>query len=149
LSGLAVAAVLWVAALVAAPTADAPRFGAVMYASGSVICHQRPERSFYRGGAQLPVCARCLGLYGGAAVGVVAWIGYAGLRRVALPRAQAFAARHLVPTLMITSAPTIVTVISAASGWWDPDNALRAASALPLGGAIAAAIAAVAAGDLR
>ena len=40
----------------------------VMYAASSLICHQRPERSFYLLGAQLPVCARCMGIYAGAAV---------------------------------------------------------------------------------
>lgn len=30
-------------------------------------CHQRPERSFFFNGRQVPVCARCLGLLLGAA----------------------------------------------------------------------------------
>ena len=30
------------------------------------MCHQRPERSFFKRGKQLPLCARCTGI----------WIGY-------------------------------------------------------------------------
>jgi len=41
-----------------------------------VICHQRPERSYHFLAAQLPVCARCTGIYFGAAVGaIVAVVG--------------------------------------------------------------------------
>src|SRR6185295_1848536 len=36
-----------------------------VYAVGSVICHQLPERSFHLWAAQLPVCARCTGIYAG------------------------------------------------------------------------------------
>ena len=32
---------------------------------GSVVCHQMAERSFILGGKQLPVCARCTGIYAG------------------------------------------------------------------------------------
>jgi uncharacterized membrane protein len=148
LTTLALAAVLWVAALVTAPTIDA-RIGAAMYAAGSIICHQRSERSFHLEGAQLPVCARCLGLYGGGALGVLAWMSYAGLGRSAAVRARVFADRYAVTTLSLTALPTVLTVITASAGWWDPDNARRAAMALPLGASIAAVVAAVAAGDLR
>ena len=37
----------------------------------SLICHQRPERSFWIFGAPVAVCARCLGLYIGAAIGLL------------------------------------------------------------------------------
>jgi uncharacterized membrane protein len=36
---------------------------------GYAICHQIPERSFFLGGHQLPLCARCTGTYLGVAVG--------------------------------------------------------------------------------
>src|SRR3954447_23633613 len=73
-------ALLWPAALVAATRIAAlPQRGdaayllsAAVYFSGSLLCHQRPERSFYLWGTQFPVCARCAGLYAGAALGTIA-----------------------------------------------------------------------------
>lgn len=35
----------------------------------SLVCHQRPERSIWIFGAPIAVCARCLGIYVGAALG--------------------------------------------------------------------------------
>jgi len=47
--------------------------GKLIFAVGSLICHQRPDRSFFVDGHQLPVCARCTGLYlSGAIVAAVA-----------------------------------------------------------------------------
>ncbi|MER3429355.1 MAG: hypothetical protein C4334_14940 [Pyrinomonas sp.] len=37
----------------------------------SVVCHQRPERSFYLWGYPLAVCARCTGIYLGAFCGAL------------------------------------------------------------------------------
>ena len=37
----------------------------------SLVCHQRPERSIALFGGHVAVCARCLGLYLGAAIGAV------------------------------------------------------------------------------
>src|SRR5262245_30156247 len=66
--GVAVLASAWVVLIIAAPFLWIPA-AAVMYAAGSFICHQIPERSFHLDGIQLPVCARCFGLYGGGALG--------------------------------------------------------------------------------
>ena len=37
----------------------------------ALICHQQPERSFWIFGAPVAVCARCLGIYVGAAIGLL------------------------------------------------------------------------------
>ena len=37
----------------------------------ALVCHQRPERSFVLFGAPVAVCARCLGIYLGAAIGLL------------------------------------------------------------------------------
>jgi hypothetical protein len=72
---IAVAGTLWLLAIWAA-TLVSPRSGivatsasATVYVAGSLVCHQRPERSFHYHGAQLPVCSRCVGLYAGAYLG--------------------------------------------------------------------------------
>jgi uncharacterized membrane protein len=150
LAGLLTIVVGWNAALVAAPVVDAPRFAAVTYLAGSLICHQQPERSFHLNGAQYPVCARCLGLYLGAVLGVIGWAALAGLRDVPHPRATALLAGNRVRRVLLWMAvPSLATLVLAWSGVWDPNNLLRAVVALPLGAAIAATVAAVAAGDLR
>ena len=86
LGGAFTAATLaWLVLVVALPAALAREAGgravtlvsAGAYLIGGVVCHQRPERSFHPGGVQMPVCARCFGLYLGAGLGVLA----AGVRR--------------------------------------------------------------------
>jgi uncharacterized membrane protein len=42
-----------------------------IYAIGGAVCHQLEPRSFHLWGHQMPVCARCTGIYVGAAVGAV------------------------------------------------------------------------------
>jgi uncharacterized membrane protein len=37
----------------------------------ALVCHQRPERCFWIFGAPIAVCARCLGIYIGAAIGLL------------------------------------------------------------------------------
>ena len=45
--------------------------GMVIYRGFSLVCHQHPERSFVIFGAPVAVCARCLGIYLGAAAGLL------------------------------------------------------------------------------
>jgi len=37
----------------------------------AIVCHQRPERSFWIFGGSVAVCSRCLGVYLGAALGLL------------------------------------------------------------------------------
>lgn len=149
-------AVLWVAIVIAAPRAAASstRAGvavaAAAYAGGALICHQRAERSFHVAGAKLPVCARCLGLYVGGLIGVLAWAAVAGLRPVAAARAAwGRDTSRLRPVLIIAAMPTAASVAMAWLGWWDGSNSTRALLALPLGAAAGALVTAVLAKDLR
>jgi len=45
--------------------------GFALHRSFGLICHQRPERSFWFFGAPVAVCARCLGIYAGATLGTL------------------------------------------------------------------------------
>jgi uncharacterized membrane protein len=127
---LTLGAVFWTALIVVAPRAlagDTPgvnRAAAFVYQSAGLICHQRAERSFHLAGVQLPVCARCTGLYVSGAVGaLVAWFA---ARR---PRA----ARRTRVLLLWAALPTALTVALEFVGLLQTSNMLRALSALPLG----------------
>lgn len=123
---LSAAAVLWVVALLGAPlTLGHDPLGAAaayLYAAGSQICHQRTERSFLVAGVQLPVCARCFGLYLSGALGALAAWWWA-------PR-PLFNTRLL---LALAAVPTGVTWALESAGLAGFSNITRAAAALPLG----------------
>jgi uncharacterized membrane protein len=79
-AALTTVAVVWLAVIAAAPAAAKRGQMAWMAAAavhaGSLVCHQRPERTFHVDGVQMPVCARCFGIYLSAAAGLtIAWIG--------------------------------------------------------------------------
>ena len=126
---LTAAGLLWAGAIVAAPYAIQSGnpalvgIAALVYQGAGLICHQRPERSFHFGGAQLPVCGRCAGLYFSGALGAVAaWF----VSRGDGPRRTRFA-------IAVAAIPTAVTVSLEFFGFIHPGNVLRAVSALPLG----------------
>jgi uncharacterized membrane protein len=127
-AALTIGAIAWLAVLLAAPAAvTSGSFtgpAAAVYVASSRICHQRPERSFHVAGVQLPVCARCFGLYAAGAFGVLlAWA--AGGR----PGSRA----RLV--LAASAVPTAATWLLEAAGFSIFSNATRAVAALPLGAA--------------
>lgn len=60
---------------------------AVFRAVGFGLCHQLPERSFFAGGYQLPVCARDTGIYAGFAMCLLVLLAIGrGRRPTELPR---------------------------------------------------------------
>ena len=121
---------VWLALLVAAPAlAFGVPLSGLTYALGSLICHQRPERSLELFGAQMPVCARCAGLYAGAATGALI---------AAVPtREWSPSARGWRTALVVAAAPTAGTWLAEVVGMGAPSNAVRAVAALPLGMAVA------------
>lgn len=130
---MAAAAGAWVALLVVAPYAPA-WLGAVLYGAGSLMCHQMPDRSFHLAGYQLPVCARCLGLYAGGAVGAVAaaWTAGRGGSFQRLPRDR----RRIRVVLAAAALPTALTWLAESVGLWHPSNLARALAGVPLGAAV-------------
>jgi uncharacterized membrane protein len=121
-------------------------FLALVFAAGSVICHQLPERSFFLDGRQLPVCARCTGLYLGGAAGLAGWLGLKLLRGW---RPKTIPPRLALGLLAIVATPTAVSYLSGVLGVWDGSNLTRAALAVPLGVVAGAIVAAVGTKDLR
>ena len=119
---------------------------AFAYAAGSVICHQLPDRSFFMDGRQLPLCARCTGLYLSGAIGVLGWILMKSARRW---RAIPVPPRAALWIVAGAAVPTAMSYITGVSGVWDGSNLTRAVLAVPLGLAAGAVVAAVATKDLR
>jgi uncharacterized membrane protein len=126
-AALTAAAFLWALIVVCAPAAlrspvlATPAAG--VYAAASRICHQRVERSFHDAGIQLPVCARCTGIYVSAAVGALGVWVFARPRRGVSPRIALF----------IAAAPTAITWLLEHLGGVPFSNVTRAVAAIPLG----------------
>jgi uncharacterized membrane protein len=138
-----------------------------VYVIGSVVCHQLPERSFYLWGAQLPVCARCTGIYGGAAfasllsyalmvrlkadatnIPYVAGFSRTSLRwRRQLARLKPDATNVARSMLLIAALPTIATLIYEWTTGVTPSNTIRALTGFPLGAAVAVIV--LSAADIR
>lgn len=101
------------------------------YLVGSLLCHQRPERSFFLWGSQMPVCARCTGIYAGAAASALLAIG---VRRL---RAEAFALHHARLALCVAVLPAAATLVYEWTTGDTPANWIRALSGLPIGVVVA------------
>jgi uncharacterized membrane protein len=131
-NGIAAAAAIWfltlpLAAIAAGgPSAAGYPLALMVYGIGSLVCHQRPDRSFHLWAAALPVCARCTGLYAGAA-------GAAGAALVKRLRVTSAA-------LLVMVLPTVVTIAYEWLTGVDPGNLARAAAGVPLGMAVIALV---------
>jgi uncharacterized membrane protein len=133
-STLAALAIAWLITLLAAPLLPAAA-AAVTYAAASLLCHQRPERSFYLGAYQLPVCARCLGIYAGAAAGGAAALLMGRWR--SLTAARRGVSRRVAAITVFALLPTVVTVALEWMGAWYPSNGTRALAGTPAGFVVA------------
>ena len=166
------AALGWAAALPLAAwmtvrpgTSPVYAFALAVYAVGGLICHQLPERSFHLWSAQMPVCARCTGIYiGGALAAIIAPIGAAPLkgrptsnvsgsvgrrfsdsvgrrfsdsvgRRFSDSVGRRFSGARV--TLIVAALPTIATLLYEWTTGQMPANWIRALAGLPVGWAVA------------
>jgi uncharacterized membrane protein len=122
------AAILWAAAIFLAPVAHARHAGGrlpeTVRIAGSLVCHQRVERTFWIGGSPMPVCARCTGIYLSGALGALA----AWLSVPVMPRRTRKA-------ILAAAVPTAVTIGVEWAGVMQPGNAMRAVAAVPIGAA--------------
>ena len=140
------AATVWPMALLLAPVAAARAqpsiagygFALAVYAAGSLLCHQRPERSFHLLGAQLPVCARCMGIYVGAAATACLWSlsnVVPAFRRTDVVSPDFRPAPRTV--LIVSAVPAAATLLFEWTTGHTPGNWTRAVSGVPLGAAVA------------
>jgi len=109
-------------------------FAVAAYSVGHLICHQLPVRSFHLWGAALPVCARCSGIYAGAAL--AAMVFASRHRRHDTARGQ------VEPRLVLLLAllPTAATLVFEWTTGVMAANWIRALAGAPLGVAVAWAI---------
>jgi hypothetical protein len=119
-----------------------------------MICHQRPERSFQLFAVPMPVCARCTGIYVGAALMAIVVVvrrshgpveqrsTAEGARTArALGRVERpDAASGLDPArrvLLVSVLPSAATLVYEWSTGLMPAHWVRATSGAPLGAAVA------------
>ncbi|PYR03419.1 MAG: hypothetical protein DMF97_02055 [Acidobacteria bacterium] len=103
-----------------------------VYGAGSIICHQLPGRTFHVGSAQMPVCARCTGIYAGAAMAAAVLLTGTGRQSGGRTRIRADRLRVLAAAL-----PTVATLLFEWSTGSTPSNTVRALAGFPLGAAVA------------
>jgi uncharacterized membrane protein len=131
------AALVWAALLVAVPfiasRAHATSPGTVLvvavYGIGSLVCHQLPARSWRLWTAQMPVCARCAGIYGGAAAASV-------LLLVGRARGSVHTHRARI-AVALAALPSLATLVYEWTTGVTPSNALRFAAGIPIGVVVA------------
>lgn len=127
---LTLTAILWTGLVIYAPVAAsgrAPASGQVVaamtYFAGSLVCHQRPERSFHLHGSKLAVCARCTGLYVGGALGLA----------VALFRTRRRSTAAARTALALALLPIAASVALEWLGLIETSNLVRFLTGLPAG----------------
>jgi uncharacterized membrane protein len=128
--------IAWSLMLVLAPwlatTTDASAWTtavvAAVYGAGSLVCHQLPARSFHVWTTQMPVCARCTGIYAG---GMVAAVSAAAVRPrgVSTPLARV--------ALAAAAMPSLATLVYEWTTGVAPGNPIRFAAGAPLGASVA------------
>jgi uncharacterized membrane protein len=129
-------AIVWAAALPAAtlvaaqvqPRTLASLFAVSVYFVGSAVCHQLEARSFHLWAHQMPVCARCTGIYAGAALAVLA----GGVRRRRSP--VAVNPRWLVGLALMPAAASLIYEWGTGVA---PSNLARAATGFVAGATVA------------
>ena len=92
-------------------------------AMGFGICHQIHSHSFIIGGHQLPLCARCTGMYLGALAGL-AMLGVLRRRAVKLPGGSMIAVLAVFFGVMVLDGINS-TLMGFNSGIWETTNLLR------------------------
>jgi uncharacterized membrane protein len=144
------ASVAWAAMLPLVPflasRAHASALGTLVvvtvYGIGGTICHQLPERSYHLWTAQMPVCARCAGIYAGAAIAAVVAMAHSAPLK---PRGHLFRSAALAHTgagfartaLVVAALPAALTLAYEWTTGQTPGNLIRMASGIPIGAVVA------------
>src|SRR3954462_10291831 len=141
------AAFAWAVLLVAVPfiasRSHATSLGTVVvvavYGIGSLVCHQLPERSWRLWTAQMPVFARCAGIYLGAAIGAIACSLAQPFRAARMDAGRPEGLRYDSPRLLLAVAalPSAITLVYEWTSGIAPSNGVRFAAGIPIGVVVA------------
>jgi uncharacterized membrane protein len=107
-------------------------FSTTVFLTGSFVCHQRPERSFHWWGAQVPVCARCFGIYAGTVLSAIT---------IAVTPMTVNHMRHARAWVLTALMPNAITLVYEWATGDMPGNWVRAGSGALLGVAVMLVIA--------
>lgn len=109
-------------------------------AVGYAVCHRIDLRSFHLGDRQLPLCARCTGMYLGAMLGL-AYQALIARRRVGRPPWSVILVLGLlVLSFAVDGLNSYLSLFPGAPTAYEPNNALRLMTGTGMGLAIAAAL---------
>ena len=106
-------------------------------AIGYAVCHRIDLRSFHLGDRQIPLCARCSGMYLGAMLGLM-YQALIGRRRTGIP-----SWKIIVPTslfalaFIIDGLNSFLSLFPGAPGIYEPNNTYRLLTGTEMGLAIA------------
>lgn len=106
-------------------------------AVGYAICHRISVRSFFVGEVQMPLCARCTGIYLGVVLGVVCMAALGRWRAGTMAPARVMVAAVLFITVMgIDGVNSYLTLIPGLPHAYEPQNWLRLVTGLLTGIAV-------------
>lgn len=109
-------------------------------AIGYAVCHRIDVRSFHIGNIQLPLCARCSGMYLGAMVGLI-YQSVISRRRIGTPSWQIIVPTSIFVLLFVVDGlNSFISLFSDGAGLYQPNNSLRLLTGTGMGLAIAVAL---------
>lgn len=109
-------------------------------AIGYAVCHRIDIRSFHIGERQIPLCARCTGMYLGAMLGLV-FQAFVGRKRSGSPSVRVIIILgFMVIAFMVDGLNSFANLIPVAPSLYEPHNALRLLTGTGVGLAIAVAL---------
>lgn len=109
-------------------------------AIGYAVCHRIDLRSFHMGDRQLPLCARCSGMYLGAMLGLIIMTMLTPKRMGTPPRRVILILGFFVVAFAIDGFNSFLSIFPGAPQLYTPNNSLRLLTGTGMGLVIAAAL---------
>ncbi len=116
-----------------------PGFMSKLDAIGYAVCHRIEARSFHFHDRQVPLCARCTGMYLGAVLGIV-FQAVQGKKGKYPPWGSIIVLGLLVLAFIVDGSNSYLHFFPAQDGIYEPQNWLRLVTGMGMGLAMAAAI---------